>query len=148
MNLMNAYLFLLDVSTTVDASQSAGTEEGFNILGQTFSNPFTAVIVYVVVIFAFMYILAIRPQKKREGMVEDMRNNVQIGDSVLLTTGMFGKVVDITAECFIIEFGLNKGVRVPVLKDHVVNIKEPNLSNKEVVVEEPEKKGFFKKLFK
>lgn len=146
---MNAFLFLLDVSTTVDASQAATTGEGgFNIFGLSLSNPITAVIVYVVVIFAFMYILAIRPQKKREGVVEDMQKNVQIGDSVLLSTGLYGKVVDITAECFIVEFGLNKGVRVPVLKEAVINVKDPNLSNKEVVIEEPEKKGFFGKLFK
>ena len=147
---MNAFLFLLDVSTTVDASQAAaaGGDGGFNIFGLSLSNPITAIIVYVVVIFAFMYILAIRPQKKREGAVEDMQKNVQIGDSVLLSTGLYGKVVDITAECFIVEFGLNKGVRVPVLKEAVINVKEPNLSNKEVVVEEPKKKGFFGKLFK
>ena len=43
---------------------------------------------------------------------------------------MFGKVVDITAECYVIEFGTNRGVRIPVIKQEVYAKKEPNLSNK------------------
>ena len=62
-------------------------------------------------------------------------------------TGLNGadylNVVDVTAECYIVEFGMNRGVRVPVLKSEIAYVKEPNLSNK---VEEPveeEKTGLF-----
>lgn len=143
---MNNLLFLLDVSTAVDATEAV-KESAFDVFGLSFANPITAIIVYVVVILIFMYVLSIRPHKKVETAVEDMRKSVQIGDPVLLATGFFGKVVDITAECFIVEIGLNKGVRVPVLKDEIMNIREPNLSNKEIEVEEPQKQGFFGKLF-
>ncbi len=141
------FLTLLDVSTSVDASQAPAAEGGFDVFGLALSNPIAAIVVYVVVILLFMYVLSIRPHKKTEDAVENMRKSVQIGDPVLVASGMFGKVVDITAECFIVEFGLNKGVRVPVLKDDIMNIREPNLSNKEIEEAAPEKKGLFAKIF-
>ncbi len=61
-----------------------------------------------------------------------MINKIKPGDSVLCNTGMYGKVVDVTAECYIVEFGMNKGVRVPVIKSEIALVKEPNLSNKEL----------------
>lgn len=143
----NLLLALLDVSTSVDAAEAATSSGGFDVFGLTLSNPITAIIIYVGVILIFMYVLSIRPRKNTEEAVDNMRKSVQIGDPVLMASGMFGKVVDITAECFIVEIGLNKGVRVPVLKDDIMNIREPNLSNKEIEVETPEKKGFFSKIF-
>ena len=107
---MNNLLFLMDVSTAVDATEAAQSS-GFDVFGLSLANPITAVIVYVVVILLFMYVLSIRPHKKVETAVEEMRKIVQIGDPVLLATGFFGKVVDITAECFIVEIDKNKNVR-------------------------------------
>ena len=72
-----------------------------------------------------------------------MRENIKIGDPVLLANGMFGKVVDITAECYVIEFGTNRGVRIPVIKQEVYAKKEPNLSNKPEEEPVPEKKPLF-----
>ena len=48
--------------------------------------------------------------------MEELRNEISVGDTVMLNSGLFGKVADITAECFVIEFGTNKGVKIPVLK--------------------------------
>ena len=75
--------------------------------------------------------------------MEQMRSKIKPGDSVLCNTGMYGKVVDITAECYIVEFGMNKGIRVPVIKSEIAYVKEPNLSNKEEEPVEEEKTGLF-----
>ena len=72
-----------------------------------------------------------------------MRNKIKPGDSVLCNNGMYGKVVDVTAECYIVEFGMNKGIRVPVVKSEIALVKEPNLSNKESEPVVEEKRGLF-----
>ncbi|NLK37006.1 MAG: preprotein translocase subunit YajC [Epulopiscium sp.] len=103
-------------------------------------NPIMVVIFYCVVLFIAMYFFSIRPTRKREMKLAEMRNSVEIGDMVVTNSGMFGKVVDITAECMIIEFGTNKGVRIPVMKYEIYGKKEPNLTNKVEEVPAPERK--------
>lgn len=146
-------LFLLTVNTKVDPSAASETTEAAansatNAAGATsslFSSPIAMVVVYCVVIFGAMYFFSIKPQKKREKEFQEMRKQIQAGDSVLLTNGMYGKIADVTADCFIVEFGINKGIRIPVLKTEVAGKAEPNLTNKveEKVEEKPEKKSFF-----
>ena len=41
---------------------------------------------------------------------------------------MYGKVLDIIGDTLIVEFGLNKSVRIPVLKSTVARAAEPNLT--------------------
>ena len=83
--------------------------------------------IYAVIIGAMWFIL-IRPQKKQQKQVEEMQNNIKVGDSVLLNSGMYGKVMDIIGDTLVIEFGLNKSIRIPVLKSTVVRVAEPVLS--------------------
>lgn len=153
---MNSVLFLLSTvvnpenggaatAPVVDAGTNAAPEaSGF--MGTIMQNPILMIVVYCIVIFGAMYFFSIKPQKKRERALNEMRSKVKAGDSVLLNNGMFGRIVDTTVDCFIVEFGTNKGVRIPVLKQEVALVREPNLSNKEeepVKKEEPEKKSLF-----
>lgn len=85
-------------------------------------------VLYLGFFFVIMYFLIIRPQKKRDKQVADMQNSIKVGDEVLLTTGIYGKVVDIINDLFIIELGLNKSVRIPVKKVAVAAVAAPNLS--------------------
>lgn len=50
-------------------------------------------VVMVVVMFAIMYFLMIRPQKKKEKEAKEMRENLQIGDEVTTIGGIVGIVV-------------------------------------------------------
>lgn len=85
-------------------------------------------VLYLGFFFVIMYFLIIRPQKKRDKQVADMQSSIKVGDEVLLTTGIYGKVVDIINDLFIIELGLNKSVRIPVKKVAVAAVAAPNLS--------------------
>lgn len=127
------------LTTVVGGGSSSASSSG----GGLTSNPMVLIVLYVVVIFGAMYFFSIRPQKKKKAEMEQMRNDIKPGDTVLLDTGFFGKIVDVTAECYIIEFGTNKGVRIPVLKQAVYAKKEPNLTNKAEEEPEPEKKSLF-----
>ena len=87
-----------------------------------------SMIVIYGVIIALMWFILIRPQKKQQKQITEMQNSVKVGDSVLLNSGMYGKVMDIIGETLIVEFGLNKSVRIPVLKSTVAKVAEPNLT--------------------
>ena len=153
---MNPLLyFLLSVNTRIDpsaAASSAETAEAANAAATSgaaasssfVSNPIFMIVIYCIVIFGALYFFSIRPQKKKDAELKDAINKLNPGDSVLMKNGMYGKIADVTAECFIIELGMNKGVRIPVLKEAIVGVREPNLTNKEPEPEpEPEKKSRF-----
>lgn len=142
--------FLLDtvVAPTGEAAKAAadaGQKTGlFGTWGA--ENPVMLIVVYCVVLLVIMYFLSVRPTQKKEKKLAEMRNALVVGDSVLTNSGFYGKVVDETYDCWIIEFGLNRGVRIPVAKTEVYGKAEPNMSMEAPVQEEaPKKKGFFKR---
>ena len=79
-------------------------------------------------LFAFMWFVLIRPQKKRQKETEALQNSIKIGDSVLLSAGIYGKVVDTVNDVVIVELGTNKSVRVPVQRAGIISKAEPDLS--------------------
>ncbi|MGL4799156.1 MAG: preprotein translocase subunit YajC [Cellulosilyticaceae bacterium] len=93
---------------------------------------------YMAFFFGIMWLFIIRPQKKRDKQIQEMQQAIKVGDSVLLNTGIYGKVVDIINDLFIIEFGLNKSVRIPVKQAAVAGVGEPNLTIAKPVVEDDE----------
>lgn len=84
------------------------------------------IVVYVVIIIGFMYFLAIKPQKKQEKKQKALMESVEIGDSILTTSGFYGMVIDVTEDTVIIEFGGNKNCRIPMQKTAIVDIEKAN----------------------
>ena len=76
---------------------------------------FTIQIIMLVLLFAVMYFILIRPQKKREKEVNAMRDSLKVGDDVLTIGGIYGKVVRIREDRFTIQVGAEK-VRLEVAK--------------------------------
>ena len=58
--------------------------------------------------FALMYFFMIRPQKKQEKEIANMRNNLQIGDEISTTGGILGRIVKIKDDVITIETGSDK----------------------------------------
>lgn len=81
------------------------------------------VLLYVVVIGAF-YLIAIRPQKKKEKEHQMLVSSVEVGDSILTTSGFYGVVIDMTEEIVIVEFGSNKNCRIPMQKGAIVEVEK------------------------
>ncbi|MDE6595658.1 MAG: preprotein translocase subunit YajC [Oscillospiraceae bacterium] len=71
--------------------------------GGTFSLVYSFVMMAIV--FAIMYFLMIRPQKKKEKEAKEMRDNLQIGDEVTTIGGITGIVVRKTEDTVVIETG-------------------------------------------
>ena len=53
---------------------------------------------YVIVFGAFIYFLMIRPQKKQQAQMNTLLSSLEIGDSVLTTSGFYGVILDITED--------------------------------------------------
>ena len=85
------------------------------------------IILYVAVIVLFMYFIAIRPQKKQENKQKALMESVEIGDSILTTSGFYGMVIDVTDDTVIVEFGGNKNCRIPMQKAAIVDVEKANV---------------------
>ena len=57
----------------------------------------------IIFIFVIMYVLMIRPQKKREREDAEMRNALAVGDEVTTIGGIIGKVISIKEDTFVLE---------------------------------------------
>lgn len=84
-------------------------------------------VLYFVVIFGFMYFLAIRPQKKEKKRQQDLLSSIAVGDSVLTTSGFYGMIIDMTEDTVIVEFGSDKHCRIPMQKQAIVQVEKPEL---------------------
>lgn len=81
------------------------------------------VLIYLVLIVAFYFFL-IRPQKKEQKKMAAMLSTLEIGDSVLTSSGFYGIVIDITDDTVIVEFGNNKNCRIPMQKSAITQIEK------------------------
>ena len=49
-------------------------------------------------------------------------DSVEVGDSILTTSGFYGVVIDMTDEVVIVEFGNNKNCRIPMQRAAIVEV--------------------------
>jgi len=78
---------------------------------------------FLVVFILIMYLLLIRPQKKKEKAINEMRASVQVGDEVVTIGGILGKVVRTKDESLTIEVGADK-VKFEIMRWGVSRIAE------------------------
>lgn len=85
----------------------------------------TWMIGYILIIGGLFYFMAIRPQKKQQKQMNALIASLEIGDSVLTTSGFYGVVIDVMDDVVIVEFGNNKNCRIPMKKTAVVEVEKP-----------------------
>ena len=76
------------------------------------------------VIFGGFWFVFIRPQKKEQKRVQAMIAEMEVGDTVLTTSGFYGVIIDIQENDIIVEFGNNKNCRIPMQKAAVAQIEK------------------------
>lgn len=84
------------------------------------------ILLYVVLIGAMMYFMAIRPQKKEQKRVNAMLSTMEVGDVVVTTSGFYGVLIDITEDDVIVEFGSNRNCRIPMKKAAIAEVEKAN----------------------
>ena len=83
----------------------------------------TMVVLWAVVI-GLMWFLLMRPQKKEQKRVAAMIADMEVGDTVLTTSGFYGVIIDITDDDVIVEFGSNKNCRIPMQKAAIAQVEK------------------------
>ena len=73
------------------------------------------IMIGIIVIF---FIMTSRSQKKQEKKVNDMRNNLQVGDEITTIGGIIGKIVSIKDETIVIETSRD-GTKIRFLRSAV-----------------------------
>ena len=68
-----------------------------------------------VVVFGVFYFLLIRPQKKKDKQLKDMRSNLNVGDKVTTIGGIVANVAKVEENVVILELGPNR-TKVPFEK--------------------------------
>ena len=78
----------------------------------------------LVVFFLQIYYMVMRPQKKEQQRVKSMLAAMEVGDSVVTTSGFYGIIIDITDEDVIVEFGNNRNCRIPMRKAAIAEVEK------------------------
>ncbi len=95
-----------------------------------------ATLIPLVVLLLVMYFLLIRPQKKREKQVNEMRSNVRVGDEIITIGGICGKIVKTKEESLVIQVGADK-VKFEVMRWSVSKVVESAKPTKKVSAPAP-----------
>lgn len=61
-----------------------------------------------ILLLVVFYFLLIRPQKKREKKIREMREAIKVGDNIITIGGIHGKVTKIKDDVIAIEVGADK----------------------------------------
>lgn len=66
---------------------------------------FMTLVLPLIIMFALLYFVAIKPQKKREKELKEMQESLQVGDEVVTGGGIVGFIVSVGDDTVVIETG-------------------------------------------
>ena len=85
-----------------------------------------SMLLYIAFFGLLIYFMIYRPQKKQQKKQDELVNSIEIGDSILTTSGFYGVVIDnVDENVVIVEFGNNKNCRIPMKKTAIVEVEKP-----------------------
>ena len=107
-------------------------------------------VVWIVVLFPFMYFFMTRPHQNETKKKDAMMKALEVGDTVLTTSGFYGVVIAMEDDTVIVEFGSNKNCRIPMQKSAISAVEKPedavaSETKADATEEKTEKKGLFGK---
>jgi len=77
-------------------------------------------LLYIVVLFAILYFMMIRPQQQRQKKLQEMINNLKVDDRVITVGGIYGTIVKIKDNSLILRVADN--VRIEFQKNAVAQV--------------------------
>lgn len=80
-------------------------------------------IVYMVALFAIFYFLFIRPQRKKEKQLNDLRASLEVGQMVTTIGGMLATVAKVEDEVVVLEVGPNR-TKMPFKKWAIASVEK------------------------
>ncbi len=120
----------------------------FNNGGTDSGSMWSMFIIYGLIIAVFYFIL-IRPQSKQKKKEDEMRSNIEVGDTIVTIGGIVGRVVSVKDEDLVIETGADRN-KMKIKKWAVGSNETPHEAPKTDDKKDDEKKkkglfGFLKK---
>jgi len=108
--------FALFLAQAGDASQTTTTQQqgGGGFLA---NNGF---LIMMVLMFAAMYFLMIAPQRKKQKEMQKMISELETGDEVMTTSGIFGTIANKKSDRFVLR--IDEGVKIEVVKSAVQTV--------------------------
>jgi preprotein translocase subunit YajC len=69
-------------------------------------------IIMIVLLFVVFYFFMIRPQSKRQKEIKNFRASLKVGDKVITSGGIYGRIKEINDDSVLLEIDENVRVRV------------------------------------
>ena len=82
------------------------------------------IIIFLVVIFGLMYLLMIRPQRKRQKEMQKMVEELKRGDEIITNSGIYGIIEAVEENSFVIK--LESGATMRVIRSAIAG-KRPDI---------------------
>ena len=96
----------------------------YTLATQSAGGSWALLILVYAVIFGGFYFIFMRPQKKEQKRVQAMISEMEVGDTVLTTSGFYGVLIDISDSDVIVEFGSNRNCRIPMQKSSIAQVEK------------------------
>ncbi len=77
----------------------------------------TSTLIMFGMIFAVMYFFMINPQIKKQKKEREYRSSLKKGDSVITIGGIYGRIIDVKEDAFVIE--VHGGTKLKIVKTAV-----------------------------
>ena len=81
----------------------------------------------IILIFVIFYFLLIRPQQKQRKEHQNLLSNLKVGDNVLTTGGIYGRITGIKDDKLTVE--ISDKVRVKVSRGHIAAVVKADVMN-------------------
>lgn len=87
------------------------------------SDPFTGLLIPMLVMIVIFYFLVIRPQQQRTKAHRELVDKVRRGDTVITSGGFIGKVIKAADNSDEVEVELAENMRVRLLKSTLMDVR-------------------------
>ncbi len=69
-------------------------------------------VIFIVVMVALMWLLVIRPQRRRTSELAEMTANLSVGDEIVTAGGMYGRIERMDSDVLTVEIAPETSVRI------------------------------------
>jgi preprotein translocase subunit YajC len=87
-------------------------------------------LIVIVLLFALVWLLLIRPQRRRQAVQSQMLSSVEVGDEIVTAGGLYGHVRELGDEELLVEIA--PGTNVRIARRAVAAVLEPDEDEEEL----------------
>lgn len=97
-------------------------------------------ILYFVVLIAIFYFILFRPQQKQAKQRKKMLSEIKTGDTIITNSGIYGKIVKLKDDYFILESGPDR-IKLKLQREAIGIVEKSAEKEKAEIPDEPEEEN-------